>query len=94
MWQLFRTVYSKIRIWCSSTLFYWASIFFNSCIHLQVINVVIYDPIGYAIVGHNVIGNSSLESFEVIITKEYLYTLLSIACSLAIHWSYDGSDMN
>ena len=43
--------------------YYWASIFFNYCIHLQVINVVIYDPIGYAIVGHNVIGNSSLENF-------------------------------
>ena len=70
--------------------YYWASIFFDSCIHLQVVNVIIFDPVGYAIVGYNVIGNNSLNNVTVTITKDDLYTLPTIAYSLAIHWSYDG----
>jgi len=70
--------------------YYWASIYFYSCIHLQLVDVVIFDPIGYALVGYNVMGNSSLENVTVAITKEFDYTLLSVACNLAIHGSYHG----
>jgi len=71
--------------------YYWANLFFNSCIHVRLVDVVIIDPFGYAIAGHNVIGNSSLENVNVTIT-ENLH--LSFVCSLAIHWSYDGHMIN
>ena len=70
-----------------------ASILFFTCIHLKLVNVFIFDPLGYAIVGYNVIGNSSLENFKVVLS-EYLHTLPYVVCSLAIHWSYDGRVIN
>ena len=39
---------------------YLASLIFHSCIHLQVMDVVIFNPSGYGMVGYNVIGNSLL----------------------------------
>jgi len=70
------------------------SMYFNNCTNLNVVNVFIENPLGYALVGYNVMGNTSLEYIIVTMGTQTLNTSIPYACSFGIHWSYNDSESN
>ena len=63
----------------------WAALLFQFCTNLKIVNVYIYNPVGYGISAHSVIGNNSLENVTVIMGRNNAALDM---CSYGAKWSY------
>ena len=70
---------------------YWASVYIHYCSNVEAISLVIENPVGYAISGLNVMGNSSLTDVTIMMGREELYSFILFTCSYAVHWMYGES---
>jgi len=73
---------------------YQTSMYFNNCTNLNVVNILISNPLGYAIVGYNVMGNTSLENITITMSTQALNGSVPYACSLGIYWNYHDNQSN
>ena len=63
----------------------WAALLFQCCTDLKIVNVYIYNPVGYGISAHSVIGNNNLENVTVIMGRDNVALDM---CSYGAKWSY------
>ena len=69
---------------------FWTSLFFYRCNNVEAVNVYFYSPVGYGIIGINVMANNSLENVTIVIDRERPLGYTLFACSYGVYWSYGG----
>ena len=66
----------------------WSSLFLYRCTNVEVVNVCIISPVGYGIIGINVMGNNSIKNTAIIMNQQQLLSYILYTCSYGVHWSY------